>query len=41
MNPDCANGKHHACNGDAWDFLTDTPTNCTCECHDNDPDIGG
>lgn len=46
LNPDCAVGKHPACNGDAWDFGADTPCQCECECHSprcdpehgNDPD---
>lgn len=33
MNPDCRDGKHHACRGDAWDNDTDTPTTCKCPCH--------
>lgn len=34
MNPDCLNGKHRACNEDAWDFLRDEPAPCCCPCHD-------
>lgn len=33
MNPDCRDGKHDACNGDAWDFQFDQPSECQCECH--------
>lgn len=32
-NPDCRDGKHPACNGDAWDFDRDSPTPCECPCH--------
>lgn len=32
-NPDCRDGKHHACAGDAWDEETDQPTRCACVCH--------
>lgn len=28
MNPDCRDGKHAACRGDAWDDDTDTETTC-------------
>lgn len=33
INPDCAVGKHHACNDDAWDPEHDRPTRCECDCH--------
>jgi hypothetical protein len=33
MNPDCYQGKHAACAGDAWDDDTDSPTACGCDCH--------
>ena len=33
INPDCAVGKHHACNDDAWDDIHDRPTRCECDCH--------
>lgn len=33
INPDCAQGKHHACSGDAWDAEADAPAPCACECH--------
>jgi hypothetical protein len=33
MNPDCVNGKHHACRGDAWDLSADAPAECACDCH--------
>lgn len=33
MNPDCINGKHTACAGDAWDDDTDSLTDCKCWCH--------
>ena len=32
-NPDCAQGKHRACAGDAWDFELDEPATCACGCH--------
>lgn len=28
--PDCAYGKHAACQGDAWDHDTDQPAVCAC-----------
>lgn len=34
MNPDCRDGKHDACNGDAWDNEADMPIWCGCWCHD-------
>lgn len=34
INPDCRDGKHRACHGDAWDVARDVPTTCDCECHD-------
>jgi hypothetical protein len=34
FNPDCAEGKHRACRGDAWDSLLDMVTDCVCECHE-------
>lgn len=33
INPDCAQGKHHACRGDAWDQRLDRATDCVCDCH--------
>lgn len=36
IGPECAYGKHDACNGDAWDFATDLPADCKCECHDDE-----
>jgi hypothetical protein len=33
ISPDCQAGKHHACDGVAWDFTADAATPCTCECH--------
>jgi hypothetical protein len=32
-NPDCRDGKHIACSGDAWDLSADAPTRCRCDCH--------
>lgn len=34
LNPDCRQGKHRACRGDAWDDDRDEPTTCGCDCHD-------
>jgi hypothetical protein len=33
LNPDCAQGKHDACAGDAWDFTLDERATCQCLCH--------
>ncbi|MFC8733141.1 hypothetical protein ACFT5B_11840 [Luteimicrobium sp. NPDC057192] len=33
LNPDCAQGKHKACAGDAWNLAADELTECTCHCH--------
>lgn len=33
VNPDCRDGKHDACAGDAWDLDADLPTTCKCWCH--------
>ena len=33
LNPDCRDGKHQACAGDAWDLKKDEPTDCGCPCH--------
>lgn len=33
LNPDCREGKHKACRGDAWDNVLDEPADCGCECH--------
>ncbi|MFD6029817.1 hypothetical protein ACFWE5_03830 [Cellulosimicrobium funkei] len=33
VNPDCRDGKHRACAGDAWDFDADQPDDCSCTCH--------
>ncbi|SDG21439.1 protein of unknown function, partial [Cellulosimicrobium cellulans] len=33
LNPDCRDGKHRACPGDAWDLDTDQPADCSCTCH--------
>ena len=48
INPDCRDGKHPACNGDAWDDDTDLPAACECSCHSEefgpvpcDPEDGG
>ena len=33
MNPDCAQGKHVACSGQAWDWEADDLVPCPCPCH--------
>lgn len=33
LNPDCREGKHRACRGDAWDVQADRECACGCECH--------
>jgi hypothetical protein len=33
ISPDCEAGKHHACDGGAWDFVADGSTPCTCPHH--------
>ena len=33
VNPDCRDGKHRACRGDAWDAEKDAPAECGCACH--------
>jgi hypothetical protein len=39
LNPDCRDGKHRACRGDAWDDIRDTATLCTCGCHDDNKEV--
>lgn len=34
LGPDCRDGKHPACTGDAIDEHTDQITTCTCTCHE-------
>ena len=34
LNPECAVGKHPACNEDAWDDVKDQPARCECACHE-------
>lgn len=33
LSPDCREGKHRACHGDAWNFHDDAPIDCQCGCH--------
>ena len=41
LNPDCWDGKHAACGGDAWDDDDDVGTPCQCPCHgDHEPGDG-
>lgn len=37
MNPDCRDGKHHACYGDGWDLERDESAPCACNCHTQEP----
>lgn len=34
ISPDCRDGKHHACRGDAWSHTLDEPSPCACSCHE-------
>jgi hypothetical protein len=34
INPDCREGKHRACRGDAWSMSADRPMDCVCPCHE-------
>lgn len=34
LSPDCRDGNHQKCNGDAWDLEADGITDCRCGCHD-------
>lgn len=29
--PECRDGKHDNCNGDAWDMAADQPAACSCQ----------
>lgn len=33
IGPDCTEGKHRACNAEAWNFDADEVTGCACACH--------
>jgi hypothetical protein len=33
-SPDCGEGKHRACRGDAWCTDLDVPALCDCDCHE-------
>lgn len=33
VNPDCREGKHKACRGDAFDVVRDEVVECSCVCH--------
>ena len=33
MNPECRDGKHPNCDGQAWDDDADELTACRCSCH--------
>jgi hypothetical protein len=32
VSPDCRDGNHGKCNGDAWDLVLDTLLDCYCPC---------
>jgi hypothetical protein len=34
LNPDCRDGKHATCHGDAWDVERDEECPCGCPCHE-------
>lgn len=34
VSPDCRDGKHRACIGDAWNDAEDGPDECRCSCHE-------
>ena len=34
ISPDCGQGKHRACTGDAWHPVRDEPHPCVCNCHE-------
>lgn len=34
VSPDCRDGKHLPCIGDAWDAEADVPVDCECDCHE-------
>lgn len=34
LSPDCRDGKHRACRGDAWNHTLDEPALCACPCHE-------
>lgn len=34
VNPECRDGKHDNCDGNAWDTRTDAVTDCPCTCHE-------
>lgn len=33
VSPDCRDGNHRKCYGDAWDVEADAATVCGCGCH--------
>ena len=33
ISPDCRDGNHRKCNGDAWDLINDQPWECECPGH--------
>lgn len=39
VNPECRDGKHLNCGGDAWDDAKDRLTDCECFCHNEDGEV--
>lgn len=33
LSPDCRDGNHHKCDGQAWDDTEDALVSCGCACH--------
>lgn len=33
VSPDCRDGNHQKCYGDAWNDAADEPCRCGCACH--------
>lgn len=33
LSPDCRDGNDRKCDLQAWDEINDEPTECGCECH--------
>lgn len=36
INPECVEGKHWNCKGDALNVFTDDIVECGCECHERE-----
>lgn len=39
VSPDCEQGKHDACSGDAWDHTADAPARCACCAREHRPSL--